>query len=181
MGPMTTSVIASVTLIHAADAGDAEKAERSLQDGAYIETRHPILMVPDNHFMGRSPHKDPYIEEIVSDTMLRKKQREMGLTPLMRAAKEGHIAVVALLLERRANAAARDEDNMQPLHFACAAGSLECCALLLASKAHPQEQDDEGRTPIDLLAKDIWADRKAVAKWQVMFGTAADPDLRIAF
>merc|ERR1719464_49017 len=77
-----------------------------------------------------------------------------GLTPLMRAAKEGHVKAINLLLEFRAAVHVRDGDGMTPLHFAAAAGCRDSCEALLKAGANPCTLDESKSIPFDSLPKE---------------------------
>ena len=96
---------ANAVLCAAATAGDAAGARAALDAGADVDC---IEQAPNG--WGR-------------------------LTPLHLASKNGHAAVVALLLERGANAVARDVSTFTPLHLAAEKGDVAIVELLLAHGA----------------------------------------------
>mmetsp|Transcript_57716 Transcript_57716/g.185485 ORF Transcript_57716/g.185485 Transcript_57716/m.185485 type:complete len:222 (+) Transcript_57716:45-710(+) len=65
----------------------------------------------------------------------------LGWRPLHRAAFGGFDEVVALLLERKADATAGDTDGLQPLHIAASCGHVESCRRLLSARADPTAPD----------------------------------------
>ena len=64
-----------------------------------------------------------------------------GNTPLMGAARAGHLAVVHLLLERSANVNATTGNGWTALMAAIEAKNLEVVAALLKSGADPNDRD----------------------------------------
>ncbi len=70
-------------------------------------------------------------------------------TPLQIASLEGHLEVVALLIEHGADINFRDGDTgMAPLHNASIRGHLEICELLLAHGAQVNVIAEDGSTPL---------------------------------
>ncbi len=66
-------------------------------------------------------------------------------------------ALVRLLLGRKANARAPDEDGWQPLHLAAQASNARAAALLLKSGASANAREkEEGRTPLHLAIENDW-------------------------
>jgi ankyrin repeat protein len=73
-------------------------------------------------------------------------------TPLFHAALGDHPDVVAFLLDRGADANARDQFGDTPLIVACAKGHAATAALLLKRGADASLEDQEGRTARDRAA-----------------------------
>jgi ankyrin repeat protein len=76
-----------------------------------------------------------------------------GVTPLMRAAAEGHAAVVDALLAAGANPAATTSDGWTPLHFAAIADTDAPLRRLLAAGAPVHARTDRGETALWLAAE----------------------------
>lgn len=72
-------------------------------------------------------------------------------TPLMRAAQEGHISTVKLLLEYKASVNTQNKKGMTALMFAAQRGHLHICQLLINNKADLDVETDESSTAL-LLA-----------------------------
>ncbi|MBU0516063.1 MAG: ankyrin repeat domain-containing protein [Proteobacteria bacterium] len=71
-------------------------------------------------------------------------------TPLHWAAWQGRVAVVDLLLGRRAKVNARDIVGQTPLHYAAWRGNTAAAARLLKGGADPNARDKFGLTPYRL-------------------------------
>lgn len=70
-------------------------------------------------------------------------------TPLHRAARNGHPAVVAALLKHGADANAKDTDGRTPLWWAAGIGRDDNAAVLLGAGADANARDREGRSVLD--------------------------------
>ena len=92
-------------------------------------------------------------------------------TPLHVASRAGHAAVVAALLEHRADAEARTSSGAAPLHFAAQSGSADTVEALLARGADPDVREPRwGQTPLMFAAG---AGRTAAVA--PLLGWGADP------
>mmetsp|Transcript_64884 Transcript_64884/g.141394 ORF Transcript_64884/g.141394 Transcript_64884/m.141394 type:complete len:200 (+) Transcript_64884:78-677(+) len=124
-------------LLVAARDGSDQDIYDLIEAGASVETRRPFTMVTNPvHRSGRE--LDNYGTQI-------------GLTPLMYAARGGHVRCVWSLLQARADVLAEDEDGMQPLHFAAQAGDPEVARLLISFRADPSALDADGKGALDHL------------------------------
>ena len=70
-------------------------------------------------------------------------------TPLHFAALDGHVPVAYALLQRGANANARNVHGLTPLHYAADSNQADVAVLLLAHAADPSAVSLDGETPID--------------------------------
>jgi ankyrin repeat protein len=76
----------------------------------------------------------------------------LGVTPLHRAAQQGRIDVVRLLLASGADVNAQDKYGNTPLHESALFGHKDVVALLLASKADVNALNKNGETPLHRAA-----------------------------
>jgi len=74
-------------------------------------------------------------------------------TPLIRAATNGRVEVVGMLLAAGADIAAADMDGWTPLHGAAAFSHGKVVQILLAAGADPAVKGNDGKTPIDLAGR----------------------------
>jgi hypothetical protein len=79
-------------------------------------------------------------------------KNEMAVQPIHAAAAgtDSSLAILAFLLERGANANARQGGDFTPLHTAAQNNDSAMADLLLAHGADPTLANDEGKTPLDL-------------------------------
>ena len=76
-----------------------------------------------------------------------------GKTPLHLAARNGHVAACAFLVEEmRCDVDARDDDGQTAAHVAASSGRLETLRLLRANDADLDARDRDGRTPLHVAA-----------------------------
>jgi cytohesin len=99
-------------------------------------------------------------------------------TPLYLAARNGHVAIVTMLLARGADPAARCRDEeFTPLHVAAQYGHLAIAGMLLDAGAPPDVRNRYGRTP---LWETTWVNRStdvAIATLLANRGASVDsPD-----
>ena len=66
------------------------------------------------------------------------------------AADKGHLAMMRILLEQRANIEDQDSWRQRPLHRAAKEGQVDAVQLLLASGANREATNRQGKTPHDL-------------------------------
>ncbi|KAJ7585110.1 Pfs, NACHT and ankyrin domain protein [Mycena floridula] len=76
-----------------------------------------------------------------------------GSTPLSYAARQGHIDIVKLLLEKNADPAAADQYKCTPLSHAARRGHIDIVKLLLEKNADPAAADQYKRTPLSYAAR----------------------------
>eukprot|EP00928_Gymnodinium_smaydae_P079533 TRINITY_DN63436_c0_g1_i1.p1 TRINITY_DN63436_c0_g1~~TRINITY_DN63436_c0_g1_i1.p1 ORF type:complete len:374 (-),score=51.35 TRINITY_DN63436_c0_g1_i1:135-1256(-) len=74
--------------------------------------------------------------------------------PLSIAASKGHVSVVHLLLQARADVSSTDENNCTALHWAADSGRVGTCQALLAARADIDARDDDDWTSLCLAASD---------------------------
>ena len=82
-----------------------------------------------------------------------------GSTPLHLAARNGHAAACAFLVEDMCcDVDARDDDGQTAAHVAASSGRLETLRLLRANDADLDARDRDGRTPLHVAASGAFAD-----------------------
>jgi len=74
---------------------------------------------------------------------------ENGRTPLLAAARFGHVRVVTLLLDAGAEVDAQNDSGVTPIMVAAAAGHYECVQRLLGHGACISTVDDTGKSAMD--------------------------------
>ena len=73
-----------------------------------------------------------------------------GTTPLMWAAMNNQVSVIAVLLRYNADINLQDDDGWTALHFASASDSYRAVEIILKNKADANITDIEGKKPVDL-------------------------------
>lgn len=136
----------------------------ALEQGAYLETRRPFVMRP----------KPPTsVGAWMEGGGKKRKTPKEGLTPLMYAAQNGSVAGTKLLLEARAQVAARDEDGLRPLHLAATSGIYEVCSMLLSSGADKSAGDELGQRARDYVPEENLILRADRERWEALLGAPA--------
>mmetsp|Transcript_11265 Transcript_11265/g.25638 ORF Transcript_11265/g.25638 Transcript_11265/m.25638 type:complete len:203 (-) Transcript_11265:173-781(-) len=176
--PADDRVILNSRLLAASTDGDLQGIRRAIGSGADIETRKPMVIRPRCMKVPEEAADDPDDLPPVlglgqdcapSKHILNQKvlvAPNTGLTPLMRAAKEGRAKAVALLLDLGAAPHSKDEDGMTALHFAAAAACHESCEALLRAGADPLKLDDSKKDAYASLPPESIATRRDQAEWK---------------
>jgi len=181
--PADHTVLLEYQLLSASADGDLALIQMSLDSGVSIEARRPLVF---SAAAGKTePEKeDMEFEEVMvlesqgsvfqsqahvgyaesaSSTVDAAKHR--GLTPLMRAAKEGRLQAVSLLLDREASPHAQDEEGRTALHYAAAAGCRSTCSALLKAGANRWALDDDERDAFATVPREFLGSTKERAEW----------------
>ena len=75
-----------------------------------------------------------------------------GMTPLHMAAKNGHIEICKIILEKIVDKNPKDNSDWTPLHKAAGNGHVEVCKLILEKVADKNPHAHNGRTPLHVSA-----------------------------
>jgi len=148
--PMEEDIAINCRLLRASAEGDTQAIMQALEEGAKVDTRLPmrIRMAHVEHEEDGCdcPGTDLAIEE-EPEWVPAHEATSASMTPLMHAAKEGHVKAVRLLLQEGADLELCDHEGMQPLHLAAWGASFEVCSILLEARADPHRQDHDDRDP----------------------------------
>ncbi len=87
------------------------------------------------------------------DVEARQGGREDGLTCLMTAARDGHLAICRLLIDKGAQLEAKDMLSSTPLHWAAIEGHVEIVRLLCDRGADVEARDRWGSRPLHDAAR----------------------------
>ncbi|KAH9226172.1 hypothetical protein K456DRAFT_43215 [Colletotrichum gloeosporioides 23] len=113
--------IYNITPLHAASAEDGEMVRYLRDKGARLDLRDTDGWTP--LMTAIASRKEKAMEELLrrrndEDLQLETEDSE-GRSPILRAAKDGFLTGLRLLMEAGANVNVRDQDKRQPLHLAC--------------------------------------------------------------
>jgi hypothetical protein len=97
--------------------------------------------------VGRRLDAEPHLMEAINEL------EWIESTPLMLAAREGHVAMVRLLLERRGAVNAGNSDGVTPLYLAALEGHEEVVSLLLERGADTSRTIYLGYTPLSIASR----------------------------
>jgi len=179
--------LANIALLRASEEGSTEDILKALGAGADLETRRPAAITfseddEEEEVIEKRPNgtiksgcnrdKDRYVGERPLSVDEQKLQRYVGMTPLMRAAKEGRPKAVKLLLMAGAHPLAKDEDGMQPLHFAASAACMESCTMLMKAGAKPNSKDDLGNDALACVPREAMMAKSDRQKWEKLLVTS---------
>lgn len=177
-------ILLNSRLLAASSDGDLAGIRKALSAGADIETRKPMMIRPRSA-PPQEPADDPIDLPAVlgpGDSFTTPSGRHhalitsgSGLTPLMRAAKDGHAKALVLLLEKRAVPYSKDEDGMTALHFAAMAGCQQSCEVLLRSGANAAAVDDCSRDAYASLPSECVASRLEQSEWAALLKPSHRP------
>jgi ankyrin repeat protein len=79
--------------------------------------------------------------------------KQLGETPLLKAASWGHKETAELLIANGADVNAKNRNGSTPLHNAAIGGHNEIVKLLIAAGADVNAKRSDGATPLDLAIK----------------------------
>lgn len=96
-----------------------------------------------------------------------------GVTPLMKAARGGHIAIMGPLITAGARLDARNADGNNALWFACLGSHLDVIALLVEAGIDIDNRNDNSATPLMYAAS---AGKAAIVERLLALGADAAPE-----
>jgi ankyrin repeat protein len=132
----------TTALMWAVSEAHTEAARTLIDAGADVNARsHYTAAANGRGFEGRTPvanRADPKVEEFASG----------WLTPLLIAAREGHVELARLLVDRGANVNEVAGDGKTPLALAVFNGNYEVASLLVSRKADVNKADAQRFTPL---------------------------------
>ena len=97
---------------------------------------------------------------------------EYGCAPLLWAARNGHIDMLKLLLDKGADVETAGYNGMRALHHVCNSSKEKCVEILLEADANPNATDDANSTPLH------WAAARGVLNIVVRLSDkGADPNV----
>lgn len=137
----------STPLSIAAQEGHLEVVKLLLEKGAAIETKTNYRRAPVST---AAFYSNPAIVKVLA---VKGTVEAIGATPLYIAAREGHLAVVKLLLEKGAAIEAKAEDGCTPLSTAAFNGHADVVKLLLERGAAVEGKHKDSVTPLAMAAQ----------------------------
>ena len=87
-----------------------------------------------------------------------------GETALMKAAADGNVRAIQLLVKHGSMVDRRDEDGRTALMYAAKEGNTEAVKDLLSAGANPTLRDEDGKTALNLAEDDKHADTADVLR-----------------
>ena len=122
---------------------------RAFQKRAKAAFRSKIQVEEQKLLMASARGNSNEVRRLLSSGMVDvSSSNSQGLTPLQKAAYNGHKDVVQLLVQIGADLNEEDEDKMTALHCAAIQGHSDVTQLLLDSLADPYVIDNHGRDPL---------------------------------
>jgi len=185
-------------LLSAAADGNMTAIVDALDSGANIEARRPLV------FRAGPPKEPADDEEDFQEVLVLEGQgvfqsrgfgytdkaaterenkqdalQSNGLTPLMRAAKEGRVQAIALLLDKKAFPNSKDEDGRTPLFYAATAGCRASCATLLRAGADRSTIDNAQRDAFSHVPREFLRSTKERGEWISLLRHNATPGVAV--
>eukprot|EP00932_Pfiesteria_piscicida_P001720 SRR837773.11668.p1 GENE.SRR837773.11668~~SRR837773.11668.p1 ORF type:complete len:217 (-),score=15.30 SRR837773.11668:60-671(-) len=148
---VTSETVINAKLLRGAKDGDAALVRFALDVGANTETRQVCTSVIDT-------------PSDLADV----RQAAVGWTPLMFAARGGHLTCVMALLDARASVEAEDEEGCTALHFAAVKGDLDVFKALVLGRGDGLVHDRRGRLPLECLPDAVLLRPDEVRMWDAV-------------
>lgn len=141
---------AAMTLFDASAAGEVERVERLIGEGATVNAHSADGWTPLHlaAFFGHAKIAELLLTHDADPAA--RSRNSNGNTPLHAALAGNHKMVAGLLIGRGADVNAADAGGWRPLHLAAANNNLDAMRALIAQGADVAAQNNEGRTPLSL-------------------------------
>jgi len=158
---LSSEVVNNAKLLRGAREGDAVLLRQALDVGANTEVRQSLRAGPGSLSHITNSSREP-------DTPRLPERCAPGLTPLMHAARGGHLTCVMALLDARAAVDAADEDGRTALHFAAMAGDIDCFKGLVLSAGTGLVRDRFSKLPLEHLPEDLRRKPNEYRRWEAV-------------
>ncbi len=99
-------------------------------------TNFQAITIHEAVILGKTAQVDSLLK---ADPALLDQQNNLGETPLFLAAKDGNIAILKVLLQKKANTEIPNNDGFYPYHIAAWKGKLEVVKILLSYSVDPNQ------------------------------------------
>ena len=129
--------------------GDSELVSRLIEKGANINAEGYFCNTA-LHFAAMKGRKKVASILLEAGSEIEIKEIRMGFTPLHEAIKAGHIEIVELLIQNKANVKAKAFGDTTPLHVAMREGNKEIASLLIQTGANLYAKDGVGLSAFQL-------------------------------
>ncbi|KAJ3438737.1 cyclin-dependent kinase inhibitor 2c [Anaeramoeba flamelloides] len=104
------------------------------------------------HILCEQEKPEPALVELLIKYGINKNaQTRTGLTPIHLAAINGHLHILRILVEKKANIRKRDYLGMTPFHYACHSNMLSLVKFFLDNDQNTNRTDNNGSTPLHLM------------------------------
>lgn len=175
--------ISNARLLRGAREGDPTLVRQALDMGANTEARQADRRAPAAAKPGQGPggggaalgRPAPRGTSADMETPRLPGRSAPGLTPLMLAARGGHLTCVMALLDARATAEASDEDGRTALHFAAVAGDVDVFKALVLAAGDGFLCDKEGRLPLHYLPEEVSRRPAQLRLWEAVMRNELPP------
>ena len=141
--------------------GKAEVIQLLLANGAQVNVKEHICGSTPLHWAVEKGHEDA-VRRLLNKAKVNAKD-SYKRTPLHRAAKYGHVAIVTRLLDNGAAVNAKNKYGETPLHLAAKYGHEAVATLLLDKGAKVNARNNDRKTPLGVAKNNSrWCNTEAV-------------------